>query len=478
MKWFCGTLVVLSFVFCLELPAQSSRPNILLIVSDDHGYADQSRLGIHRNVKTPAIDKLARQSVRFSQAYVTGPICNTSRLGLLTGQNQARFGAYWYGQGKIPAATPTIASGLKSVGYNTGYIGKLHYGRDNPDLYSWPTQHGFDECFVATGGRIHYLQHGENLKDQFGAAAARMAMQPVWNNETPVKQWQGYMTEEIGTRARSFIENHYQDEHPFFLQVAFTAVHNFTWQLPDRYLRKHNLPKFPDWDPEKQTYYEWYDGVIMPNLPHGREYYLTQLHYLDLEIKRLMTTLERLKLDKNTVVIYTTDNGGSTCNFGDNTPLRGTKYTLFEGGVRVPLFVRWPEKLPHNVVRDQVVSSMDLMPTLHNIAGVEAEHWRHCDGADIWSILLDGKGSGHATLHWDCGHQWSIRDGDWKLKVIANAEATERQNKHEHCDSGKGTELYNLAMDPAETKNLAEQYPDIAMRLNQLHQRWKTQIKP
>ena len=453
------------------------HPNVIWIVSDDHGYADRSHLGVHPDVRTPAIDRLAAEGVSCTEAYVSAPICSPSRAGLIAGTHQRRWGVTWFDDAAFPPGEyPTVAEEFKRDGYTTGYLGKVHYGPERPGDRACPENHGFDEAYYGLAGmqqgRLNYLRHSQAAIDEYGPEASwRMAVHPMYDNgET--SELEGFLTTELGDRARDFVTRHAGE--PFFLQLAFNAVHNFCWQLPAEELAERGLPPHPDWDENVSDYLDWYDGAISPNLEHGREYYLAQLELMDAEIGRLLDHLDLHGLAEDTLVVYTTDNGGSTCNYGDNTPLAGTKYTLWEGGIRVPLIARWPGGgLPAGAVRDGLVSALDLMPTSLAAAGVDGARWAHCDGRDQLAHWRGGGGSPHAALHWDCGFQWAVRDGRFKLRHADSASPiAEGIRQVEHAEVGSGLALYDLAADPGETRDLAGELPEVVARLRGAWEEW------
>lgn len=453
------------------------KPNILVIVSDDHGYADRSILGIQDDVKTPAMDRLAREGTSYENAYVTAPICSPSRAGLAAGCYQQRWGAHWFNDSEVsPAHVPTIAELLQDQSYVTGYFGKVHYGTEHHGDRGTPPRHGYDESFYGLAGesmgRLNYLHHSEDSVAGYGEAAMPMAVQPLWNGEEP-QELEGFLTDAIGERTRQFVADH--ADKPFLATVAFNAVHNFCWQLPAEELQKRGLPAFEDWHPGAEEYVDWYDGAVSPNLENGREYYLAQLELMDDQIGLILDQLDDLGLAENTMVIYLTDNGGSTCNYGVNLPLRGTKYTLWEGGVRVPFLLRWPGRVPAGGTTAALASSMDILPTALAAAGVSAQVYAHCDGLNLLSD--DGLSAGHEALHWDCGWQWSVRRGDWKLKwVEPGSPVADAIRRTQHAESGSGYFLANLGQDPSESSNLAEAEPEILAGLAALHQQWKDDV--
>jgi len=457
----------------------SSRPNIILIVSDDHGYADRQALGVHADVVTPNLDRLAAEGVTCTDAYVTAPICSPSRAGIISGRYQQRWGALWFDSAEFPPDDePTIAEALSQQGYRTGYFGKVHYGREQVGDRACPPHHGFETTAYGLAGqstgRLNYLHHSEAAVAQYGAATRYMAVQPLLSGDEPLEH-EGFLTAELGRRARDFVAE--PDERPFFCMVAFNAVHNFCWQLPPEELTKRGLPAISDWFPDSGTPYgEWYDDVIVPNLPHGREYYLAQLELMDAEIGRLLDALDKGSLAEDTLIIYTTDNGGSTCNYGDNSPLRGTKYTLWEGGVRVPMLVRWPSQVPAGTSTSALVSSMDLYPTALAAAGADPGAAAHCDGRDFLGSLT-GKDSGHDALHWGCGFQWSVRQRSWKLSFVDESRpAVENLRRSEHAPMGSGWFLADLDSDIAEQHNLALDRPELVTRLTALHDAWRAEV--
>ncbi|MCI9889401.1 sulfatase-like hydrolase/transferase [Micrococcales bacterium 31B] len=456
----------------------TTRPNILLIVSDDHGYADRSCLGIHPDVRTPGLDRLAAEGVWCREAYVTAPICSPSRAALITGAYPARWGVRWFGDSEIAGPEyPTVAEHLANAGYRTGYFGKVHYGSEGPDDRGAPPHHGFEESYYGLAGRqmgrLHYLHHSAAAVDEYGEAAQHMGVEPLYHNVT-VSELEGFTTDEFARRTSEFITT--PDDRPFFAMLAFNAVHNFCWQLPEAELEARGLPAFEDWHPEATPYVDWYDGAISPHLENGRAYYLAQLELMDRQIDGLLALLDERGLAENTLVIYLTDNGGSTCNYGDNAPLRGTKYSLFEGGIRVPFIVRWPGHVPADIERDGLVSSMDIAATLLKQAGVEvpSDGPGALDGHDLLEYLQGTDGPAHETLHWDCGFQWAVRSDDWKLMwVDGDDPAVKATEQVEHTNLGAGYRLTHIDHDLGEAVNLADARPDIVAALDAAHRAWQ-----
>jgi arylsulfatase A-like enzyme len=230
-----------------------SAPNILLIVSDDHGYADRSALGIHQDVRTPAVDRLAASGVSCTDAYVTAPICSPSRAAIISGRYQQRWGGQWFDSARFsPDDVPTMAEVLRDQGYRTGYFGKVHYGTESVVDRACPPRHGFETTFYGLAeqsmGRLNYLHHSEGAVEEYGAEAAHyMAVQPMLSGDEPVEH-EGFLTPELGRRATEFIQA--DDDRPYFCMLAFNAVHNFCWLLPAEELAKRDLPAYRDWKPD------------------------------------------------------------------------------------------------------------------------------------------------------------------------------------------------------------------------------------
>lgn len=455
-----------------------TKPNIVVIVSDDHGYADRSILGVQDDVSTPSLDRLAQEGTSYANAYVTAPICSPSRAGLAAGSYQQRWGAKWFDNSEVcPEDVPTIAELLKAEGYTTGYFGKVHYGTEHHGDRGTPPQHGYDESFYGLAGesmgRLNYMHHSEEAVAEYGEEPAfRMAVQPLWNGEEP-QELEGFLTDAIGERTRQFVSDH--ADKPFLATVAFNAVHNFCWQLPAEELEKRGLPAYEDWNPGAGEYIDWYDGAISPNLENGRAYYLAQLELMDQQIGLILDQLDDLGLSENTIVVYLTDNGGSTCNYGVNLPLRGTKYTLWEGGVRVPFLMRWPGRVPAGHTSQELTSSMDILPTAMAAAGADPSSYSHVDGLAL--IDDDGLAAGHGVLHWDCGWQWSLRRGDIKLSWVEPGSPIAKAILDvEHADPGSGFVLTDLAADPSESVNLAESRPELVAELAALHRDWAASL--
>lgn len=463
---------LITLLLSLSLLAQQ-KPNLILIISDDQGYADLSAAGIRDDVSTPNLDRLAAEGTRFRHAYATSPICNTSRCGIITGVYQQRFGMQWYGGPGISTwENLTLAELLQRAGYTNGYVGKVHYGSPNgPGTRNFPLEHGFDEFFGSENARIHYLIHNQAAIDAFDAARAKnpepsnsWGMGPFRDGEEEVDR-EGMSTEIFGSEACDFISRHQKD--PFFLYLSFNAVHNFTHQLPQEYLEEHGLEDYGDWDPATEPYLDWYYRSRRPNNPDGRAHYLGQLHYLDQEVGRLIDHVDALGIRENTLIIYMGDNGGSRPIYAENTPLRGSKFTLYEGGTRVPLIISQPGTLPENRISDNVVSALDLLPTMLSAAGEPVPDF--ADGLNLLP-LVTGEQSDlqHDTLHWKTADEWSVRHGNWKLHTVHGEGAA----PVEKVELEQGVFLRNLKTDPSEQINFANQHPVILAKLNRLHKEW------
>ncbi|MCT1997345.1 sulfatase-like hydrolase/transferase [Brachybacterium muris] len=268
-----------------------------------------------------------------------------------------------------------------------------------------------------------------------------------------------------------------QEQDPFFCMVAYNAVHNFAWQLPQDELDARALPAHDDFDSDAADYVDWYDGAISPHLEHGRAYYVAQLEVMDREIGRMLDYLEATGRREDTLEVYLTDNGGSTCNYGDNTPLHGTKYSLFEGGVRVPFLVSWPGTVPAGRHSTALVSAMDLLPTFVAAAGAGLPDGLAIDGKDLRPAWY-ASGAGHDALHFDTGFQWAVRTPAWKLRSVDDGPHREALQRVEHTDIGQGLSLVPIGESPDESAaaDVKDQHPEVVQELLALREAWLERI--
>lgn len=471
-------IVLSTFIPLISSCHSTENPNVLLIVVDDLGYADLGCTGLADDVKTPNIDNLANTGVRFTNNYATSPISSPSRAGIITGCYHERWNTWWYGgPGLHVEKYKTIPELLKEDNYATAYVGKVHYGSFDSDTThrSFPLNHGFDYYYGHTSARKHYLNHNDILEDDFkkvkkenNKTGQSLKQQSLWENSERVDTI-ALSTELFGKKACEYITKHKKEK--FFLQLAFNAVHNFTHQLPVEYLNKNNLNGYHDWDPSTEEYYEWYKKGRFPNNPEGREQYLGQLYYLDKEIGRVIKHLKDLKLDKNTMIIFISDNGGSTPIYANNYPLRGSKYLLYEGGIRVPMIISYPKKYSQGVITKNVVSAMDILPTICNLTGIKSPDY--IDGIDL-SSLLSGTNQSicHDTLVWDTGSEIAVKLGKWKYRSATK----DSHAKYEMVDLELGEFLYDLDKDPGEKINLSDSLPDILQSLKNIHEKWRNEM--
>lgn len=404
----------------------TEKPNIIFILADDLGYADLSVYG-QRAFKTPILDKLAQDGLRFTQHYANSAVCSATRFGLITGRYQYRLpggleeplssAANNIG---LPPEHPTLPSLLKKQNYKTALFGKWHLG----SLPTFgPLKSGYDTFFGNYGGALDYFTHKSNVGPD--------AKEGLYEGEVPVEKV-GYYTDLIADRAVDYIKAH-DKKDPFFLSLHFTAPH-WPWEGPEDEAVAQQI---------KSLFH--YEGGSL-------ETYGKMVVALDTAIGRVLKTLDKEKLSKNTIVIFTSDNGGE--RFSDTWPFTGQKTELLEGGIRVPGIIRWPAAIKGGKVSEQVAITMDWLPTLVAAAGGSPDPAYPSDGENLLPILLGSTAEKPRTLFWRYkgNSQRAIRSGDWKYLKIANNEF-----------------LFNLKEDVRERANYAETNPDV---FKQLKARW------
>lgn len=429
-------LFAIGVLSSLTLRAEAAKPNIVVLFTDDQGYADLSCFG-GRHVSTPRIDRMAAEGMKLTSFYVAAPVCTPSRAALMTGCYPKRidmatgsnFGVLLAGDTKgLNPTEITIAEVLKSAGYKTGMFGKWHLG-DQPDFL--PTQQGFDEYFGIPYSHDIHPFHPAQQRHKFPALPlldgdAVIEMDPDAN----------LLTRRVTERAVKFIKAN--KDQPFFLYVP------------------HPIPHRPLHVSES-----FMDGVAPELLsklaeePAGTVDYKTRdqlfrqaINEIDWSVGEILDTLKAEGIDENTLVIFTSDNGPAV---GKATPLRGKKGQTYEGGMREATVIRWPGKLPAGQVNDQLMTTMDLLPTFAKLAGAPIPSDRIIDGKDIWPVLSGDAETPHEAFFYHKGNQLAaVRSGDWKLHIDAR---------------GKPSELFNLASDVGEKSNVLKANPEIAKRL-------------
>lgn len=424
--------LLLTVLFCvmtasMTFAAEAAKPNVLVIVADDLGYAD---VGFHgcQDIPTPHLDRLAKQSVRCSNGYVTHPFCSPTRAGLLTGRYQQRFGhennPAWLPESTVaglPLSQTTLPQALKSVGYTTGAVGKWHLGA-HPQFH--PNRRGFDEYFGMLGGGHVYLPGGK------GGVEYSI---PMDRNGKP-EPLEGYLTEVLGREASAFVTRHKAE--PWFLYLAFNAPHT-PLQVTDKQLDR--VKHIEDETRRK------YAGLVVG---------------LDDAIGEVLATLHSSGQSDNTLVWFFSDNGGPIAvTHSSNAPLRGAKGQVFEGGVRVPFLISWPGRLPAGKEFAAPVHSLDVFATVAALAKATVPEARPLEGVDLLPYLTGQKtGAPHERLFWRTGGgaKFAVREGDWKLTA---EDPTQPQ-------------LFNLATDLGETTNIADRHPEVLARLRRAYDEW------
>lgn len=490
-------ILTITTLILASLNVQAARPNIIVIMADDLGYADMSFLPQSpRDVSTPAIDQLAKEGTYFSNAYSTSPICSPSRCGMITGRYQQRWGNYWYGQGGLPNEELTIPQALKKLGYFSKKIGKTHL---NGGPAQHPMDHGYDEHLGFIHHTWDYIRLSQKDLDAYkkrakGKGLGILNVGPLERGKgESVSYEDGFSTEIFTEEAVKTIKAGKKSKKPFFIELEYNAVHMPTYIADPDYARKAGYEQpawdreakewnFPFWDPNKISWAAWHRkwGHLEAVDPLGRKRYLANLMALDDGIGRILKTLKQTGQRKDTIVVFLSDNGGTINTYSNNTPLRGYKYMFGEGGVRIPLIVSWPGSLPQGQKRHGLTSAMDIFPTLLELVGGKAPS--NLDGKSLVSRIKSERGdSGHGHLCFTDGKQtWSIRQGDWKLISSPGWDHPNyRLNKDNIAESApnyrypEGIQLFNLKNDIGETKNLAKQNPKRVAEMTKLYDAWR-----
>jgi arylsulfatase A-like enzyme len=421
-------LVLLLFALPALDAGEVRRPNVLIIVGDDMGYAD---VGFHgaTDIPTPHLDALAAAGVRFTNGYVSGPYCSPTRAGLLTGRYQTRFGHEFNSGGAgggLPVTEQTIADRMKAAGYATGLVGKWHLGA-KPNMH--PQQRGFADFFGFLGGAHSYFEPNGFLR----------GTEPVTEMD--------YATDAFGREAVAFIEKN--QSQPWFLYLAFNAVHTPMHATDER------LEKFAHIaDKERRTY-------------------AAMMFAMDEVIGQVRAKLVETGQAENTFIAFFSDNGGptmkgTTTNASSNAPLRGSKRTTLEGGVRVPFVMSWPGRIKPGTF-DQPVIQLDVHATALAVAGVESKPEWKVDGVNLLPFVnRETSAAPHDALFWRFGEQMAVRSGDWKL-VRYDGNADTNSGARQPVTEAR---LYNLARDIHEDNDLAASMPEKVRELQSQWEEW------
>lgn len=443
MKYFNIVLFFLCFSNAAQaqLLKEKNRPNFIVIFTDDQGYGDLGCFG-GEHVRTPNLDRMAAEGMKLTSFYVAAPVCSPSRAALMTGCYPKRINmATGSVSGVLLAADSkglhpneiTIAEVLKTKGYATGIIGKWHLG-DQPSFL--PTKQGFDEFYGLPYSHDIHPFHPNNDKFNFPDL-------PFLENETVVElnPDANYLTQRITDKAVDFIDRH-KDE-PFFLYIPHPLPHK------PLYASSEFMKEVPD---DIKTILAKENGNV--NYKVRDKIYPQAINEIDASVGKILASLKAHGLDKNTLVIFTSDNGPSKSGLGSTGPFRGRKGETYEGGMREPAVVWWPGNIPAGTVSDQILTTMDFLPTFAKLANAEIPNDRIIDGKDIWSVLSGKQEENHPIreqfYYYRANQLEAVRSGNWKYRK-----------------QGEKKILYNLKTDMGEIVNVASKYPEIVKKLEQ-----------
>jgi arylsulfatase A-like enzyme len=414
--------------------AASARPNILFILADDFGYADLSCYG-RRDYATPNIDRLASEGVKFTQAYANSAVCTASRVALITGRYQYRLPIGLeeplFGRNVgLPPGHPTIPSLLKKAGYGTTLIGKWHLG-PLPDY--GPLRSGYEHFWGFRGGALDYFTHKSD--------GAETNTDDLWDGDVKIHQ-NGYLTNLLAEKAVQSINGYVRERKPFFISLHFNAPH-WPWEGPDDEKVAEALKSLGAFDA----------GTLKT---YGR-----MVQAMDTQVGRILKALDAVGAAHNTIVVFTSDNGGE--RFSDTWPFTGKKTELLEGGLRIPAIVRWPGHIKPRSTTSQVAMTMDWLPTLLAAAGAAPDPAFPSDGMNLLPVITQNSTPVARRIYWRyrLNQQQAARDGDMKyLKINDNSF------------------LFNVVEDPLERANLKDRQPEVYKRLVQDYEEWQASMLP
>lgn len=416
------------------------RPNVLFILADDLGYGDLSCYG-RPDYQTPVLDNLARQGLKFTNNYAAAPVCTPTRCAYITGRYPQRLPVGLEEPLKassppnigLPPEHPTIASLLRANGYDTSLVGKWHLGR-KPEF--GPNRHGFDEFFGVLSGAVDYFTH--KAADAPGGTASSGGGPDLWQNLTPIERV-GYLTDLLSDKAVEVISRPHAK--PFFLSLQYTAPHS-PWEGPEDEAIGHTTH-----GPGPMT-----GGGSL-------KIYAAMMKSMDAGIGRVLKALQRAKLDRDTLVIFTSDNGGERYSF--NWPFSFQKMYLYEGGTRVPAIVRWPGVIPAGRLTDQAAITMDWTATVLGVTGTAADAAFPLDGENLMPVCTGQRAPYERALFWRITGFDAARVGSWK-----------------YLKDGTGEHLFDLTNDPGEKTDLRMTRGDRFDAVRRQYQDWAAQMLP
>ena len=430
-----------------------NKPNFIIFLTDDQGYGDLSCMGA-TDFRTPNLDRMANSGVRFTDWYSNSPVCSPSRAALLTGRYPGNAGVRSILAGHrtatgLPSEVPTIAYALKKLGYYTAMSGKWHLGLADG---SRPENHSFDDWFGFMAGCIDFYSHifyWQMNRD------GRSQFHDLWENGTEIYRDGEYFTELITEYAVKYIRESIRQNKPFFLYIPYNAPH-YPMHAPAKYVER------------------------FPKLSWDRQIMAAMLSAVDDSVGQILNEVERQGLLDNTFTYFQSDNGPSreTRNWLDGTQdpyyggsagrLKGHKFSLYDGGIRSPGIMSWPDRIPPLQVISEPGVAMDVFPTFVSAAGGNMSDYQ-LDGKNILPMLTDGEPSPHEAIFWEMGAQTAVRRGKWKLVLKGQlVEGTSAENE---------VHLANLETDMEERNNLKDEYPDLTAALTQLAQTWREEIE-
>ena len=429
--------------YCGADSGEEALPNILMIFSDDQGMHDVGCYG--SEIKTPVLDGLASEGVRFTQFYAASSICTPSRYGLFTGRyahhskdqltSALMFLSPEDADRGLRAQETTYMRVLRKHGYQTSLVGKWHLGHGKK--YFLPTRHGFQAFFGHTGGCVDFF-------------TLQYANRPDWYRNEYLVEPKGYATDVITDEAIREIKRMHLVNRPFYLHLSYNAPHfGKAWDGEAEKPKNTMQPKLHDL---KQ---------VSTDLDPVRRAFAAKVVGLDASIGRVLHTLEELGVEKNTLVIFMTDHGGDPKYGGANYPYRGSKATLYEGGIRVPCLVRWPQRIGAGQISDQVACAIDWFPTFTEMCGEDPPDV--LDGVSLLSDLAgtrEGERLTERTLVWKTGAHRELGRATWKAVRQADWKWVQ--------PPGEAPQLYNLAVDPYEKEDVAAKHPKLLLDLGDL----------